>query len=76
MKREKNLIFCKQKANFGRNVKGSRNRFIRMECIDHDDELDLSSLVDKTRNINVPIGHIIAAQRWKNSELHHTLQSK
>eukprot|EP00105_Crassostrea_gigas_P008796 XP_011423488.1 PREDICTED: Fanconi anemia core complex-associated protein 24 [Crassostrea gigas] len=46
-----------------------------MECIDHDDELDLSSLVDKTRNINVPIGHIIAAQRWKNSELHHTLQS-
>lgn len=47
-----------------------------MECIDHDDELDLSSLVDKTRNINVPIGHIIAAQRWKNSELHHTLQSK
>lgn len=47
-----------------------------MECIDHDDELDLSSLVDKTRNINVPIGHIIAAHRWKNSELHHTLQSK
>ncbi|XP_022319508.2 Fanconi anemia core complex-associated protein 24-like [Crassostrea virginica] len=46
-----------------------------MEGIDNADELDLSSLVEKTHNINVPIGHIIASQKWKNSELHHALQS-
>ncbi|XP_062573291.1 Fanconi anemia core complex-associated protein 24-like [Saccostrea cucullata] len=40
-----------------------------------DNDLDLSSLVEKTRNINVPIGHIIASQKWRNSELHYSLQS-
>ena len=49
---------------------------IKMEGIDNADELDLSSLVEKTHNINVPIGHIIASQKWKNSELHHALQSE
>ncbi|XP_048764115.1 Fanconi anemia core complex-associated protein 24-like [Ostrea edulis] len=46
-----------------------------MESAENDDDFDLSSLVEKTCNLNVPIGHIIVSQKWRNSELHQRLKS-
>lgn len=47
-----------------------------MGSAENDDDFDLSSLVEKTCNLNVPIGHIIVSQKWRNSELHQRLKSK
>jgi hypothetical protein len=46
------------------------------ENADYDDDFDLSSVVEKSSNINVPIGHIIVSQKWRGSELHQRLKSK